>query len=198
VLGDERLELRDQRPLAPERELGLDALLPRDQTQLLEPLDVDARKQLELEVRERPRHRPSPSRSTLAARPASPCSSARRPSASSLSKRCRSRSPGSTCKVPGRAREQDRVGAERVMQPRHVDLDGVARRHRRVLGPQLLDQAIAGHDPVGLQQQDGQQRALLRSTERKPVPLSSEPRADRGCGSRCVAWSCELLTITVA
>jgi hypothetical protein len=54
MLGDERLELRDQRPLAPERELGLDALLPRDQTQLLEPLDVDARKRLELEVRERP------------------------------------------------------------------------------------------------------------------------------------------------
>ena len=54
MLGDERLELRDQRPLAPERELGLDPLLPRDQAQLLEPLDVDARERLELEVRERP------------------------------------------------------------------------------------------------------------------------------------------------
>jgi hypothetical protein len=55
-----------------------------------------------------------------------------------------------------------------------VDLDGVARRCRRVLGPQLLDQAIAGDDPVGLQQQDRQQRALLRSTEREPVPVRAD------------------------
>jgi hypothetical protein len=52
-----------------------------------------------------------------------------------------------------------------------VDLDGVARRRRRVLGPQLLDQAVAGDDPVGLQQQDRQQRALLRAAEREPVPV---------------------------
>jgi hypothetical protein len=52
-----------------------------------------------------------------------------------------------------------------------VDLEGVARRRRRVLGPQLLDQAIAGDDPVGLQQQDRQQRALPRSTEREPPPV---------------------------
>jgi hypothetical protein len=52
-----------------------------------------------------------------------------------------------------------------------VDLDGVARRRRRVLGPQLLDQAIARDDPVGLQQQDRQQRALLRAAEREPVPV---------------------------
>jgi hypothetical protein len=173
VLGDERLELRDQRPLAPERELGLDALLPRDQTQLLEPLDVDARKQLELEVRERPAAPQAlavPQHPGRASRvPLLECSPAL------------GQQPLETVQVqlaglavhevPGRAREQDRVGAERLTQPRHVDLDGVARRHRRALGPPLLDQAIAGHDPVGLQQQDGQQRALLRSTERKPVPV---------------------------
>jgi hypothetical protein len=55
-----------------------------------------------------------------------------------------------------------------------VDLDGVARRRRRVLGPQLLDEAVAGDDPVSLQQQDRQQRALLRSTEREPVPVRAD------------------------
>jgi hypothetical protein len=52
-----------------------------------------------------------------------------------------------------------------------VDLDGVARRRRRVVGPQLLDQAVAGDDPVGLEQQDGQERPLLRAAERQPVPV---------------------------
>ena len=176
MLGDERLELRDQRPLAPERELGLDPLLPPDQVQLLEPLDVDARERLELEIRERP------AAPQALAVPQHPGRASRVP--------LLERSPPlgqqpleavqvelaglDVHEVAGRAREEDRVGAERLAQPRHVDLDGVARRRRRVLGPQLLDQAIAGDDPVGLQQQDRQQRALLRAAEREPVPVRAD------------------------
>ena len=54
MLGGERLELRDERELAAERELGVDPLLDRRQTQLLEALHLDARERLELEVGERP------------------------------------------------------------------------------------------------------------------------------------------------
>ena len=53
VLGGERLELGDEREVAAERELGVDALLDGGEPQLLEPLDLDARERLELEVGER-------------------------------------------------------------------------------------------------------------------------------------------------
>ena len=54
MLGDERLELGNERELAAERELRVDPLLDRGEPQLLEPLDLDARERLELEVRKRP------------------------------------------------------------------------------------------------------------------------------------------------
>ena len=54
MLGGERLELRDERELAAERELRIDPLLDRRQPQLLESLDLDPRERLELEIGERP------------------------------------------------------------------------------------------------------------------------------------------------
>ena len=144
--------------------------------QLLEPLDIDARERLELQVRERP------AAPQALAVPQHPGRASRVP--------LLERSPPlgqqpleavqvelaglDVHEVAGRAREEDRVGAERLAQPRHVDLERVARRRRRVLGPQLLDQAVAGDDPVGLQQQDRQQRALLRAAEREPAPVRAD------------------------
>jgi hypothetical protein len=46
-----------------------------------------------------------------------------------------------------------------------MDLEGVVRGRRRIVGPQLLDQAVAGDDAIGLQQEDRQQRPLLRTAE---------------------------------
>jgi hypothetical protein len=63
VLGHERLELAHQRGMAPELQLGLDALLHHGQAQLLQPLDVQARRRLELEVSQR---RATPQRLSLA------------------------------------------------------------------------------------------------------------------------------------
>ena len=54
MLSAERLELRDERELAPERELRVDPLLDRGQPQLLEALHLHARERLELEIGERP------------------------------------------------------------------------------------------------------------------------------------------------
>jgi hypothetical protein len=50
----------------------------------------------------------------------------------------------------------------------------VARRRGRLVGPQLVDEAVAGHDPTGAQQQDRQQRALLGPAEREPVTVLAD------------------------
>ena len=41
-------------------------------------------------------------------------------------------------------------------------------------GPQLLDQAIARHDAIGAQQQNREQRALLRAAEREPLAVRAD------------------------
>ena len=53
VLADERLELGDQGRVAAERQIGLDALLERQQPELVEPGDLGLRELLVGEVRER-------------------------------------------------------------------------------------------------------------------------------------------------
>ena len=54
VLGDQRLELGDEREVAAERQLGVDPLLDGREPELLEPLRLDLREPLELEIPERP------------------------------------------------------------------------------------------------------------------------------------------------
>src|SRR4029450_1194095 len=54
MLGNQRLELRDQLVVAPGGELGLDPLFESGQPQLLEALDVQPGKRLELQIGQRP------------------------------------------------------------------------------------------------------------------------------------------------
>ena len=67
MLGDERLQLRDEREVAGERELGVDPDFERCETQLVESVGLQACELLELQIGER---RPSPEllRSTERAR----------------------------------------------------------------------------------------------------------------------------------
>ena len=58
MLGDEPLELSDDVAVAPELEIGVDALLEGDKSQLLESPDLRLREALERELGE---HRPAPS-----------------------------------------------------------------------------------------------------------------------------------------
>jgi hypothetical protein len=46
-----------------------------------------------------------------------------------------------------------------------MDLERVVRGRRRIVGPQLLDQAVAGDDAIRVQQQDREQCPLLRTAE---------------------------------
>ena len=63
VLGDERLELGDELIVPAEREVGLDALLERDEPQLLQARDLSGGEILVNEIGQR---RPAPERQSLA------------------------------------------------------------------------------------------------------------------------------------
>ena len=69
--------------------------------------------------------------------------------------------------VAGRLGQQHRgrvprppIGFEHVAQPGDVGLEG-AEAGRRLAVPQQVDEAISGHHPVGLEQQQGQHGPLL-------------------------------------
>ena len=126
----------------------------------------------------RPRHSPSASRS---ASPRPPGPRARAPAAPRRAafEAVQVEPAGRDVQhVARRARDEHRVAAavraERLAEPRDVDLERVAGGGGRVVGPQLLDQPIAGHDAVGLQQQDREQRPLLGAAEREPVTVRAD------------------------
>jgi len=58
-----------------------------------------------------------------------------------------------------------------LAQPRHVGLNAVSGACGRLLAPELIDQDVPGHNFIGAQQQDGQQRALLGPAERERSPV---------------------------
>src|SRR5207253_3951455 len=67
--------------------------------------------------------------------------------------------------VARRLRLEDSL-AERLAQVRDEDLHRLRRRCGRALAPELVDEPRRRHDLVRAQEQDPQQRALLRSAER--------------------------------
>jgi hypothetical protein len=51
----------------------------------------------------------------------------------------------------------------------------VGRRRWRSLPPQAVDEAVARDDLVGVQEEDGEQRALLRAPKRKLTTVVPRP-----------------------
>jgi hypothetical protein len=70
--------------------------------------------------------------------------------------------------VPGQQRLPGVVGTQRPAEVGDAAVQQTARRGGRVLAPELLDQPVDGDHPVRVEQQRGQQRALLRTTEGDP------------------------------
>ena len=98
MIAHERLQLGNRLGVTAHRQICLQPLLQRDQSQLLEPADLVAGEHLVLELRER---RAAPqlerlARSSSSAPAASPATISCRPCSSRLSNRCESSSPGST------------------------------------------------------------------------------------------------------
>jgi hypothetical protein len=59
----------------------------------------------------------------------------------------------------------DALGADRLAEAGDVDLEGFLGGRRRVAGPEPVDEAFARHRFVAVNDQDGEQRPLLRRAE---------------------------------
>jgi hypothetical protein len=61
----------------------------------------------------------------------------------------------------------DAIGPEHTPQPVHVDLERRDRGARRICSPEGVNEPVARNDRIRVQQQEGQQRPLLRRPERQ-------------------------------
>ena len=145
-LGDERLELRDERVLAAESEVGVGAILERRETELFQPRDLALCEGLVPQVGQR---LPAPERKRLAQI---------RSSARSGSTRCRARASsdsnlarssslhGDVHQIAGRAR-LDPVCAEELAQGGDVPVQRGLRGPGGRLSPKGVDQLLAAARP---------------------------------------------------
>ena len=60
----------------------------------------------------------------------------------------------------------DPLGAERLSQAVHVDLQRADRGVRRLVAPERIDEPVAGHDAAAFEQQRREQSPLLRRAYR--------------------------------
>jgi hypothetical protein len=154
--------------VAAEREVGLDPLLERNESQLLQPSDLG---RCEVLVREIGERRAPPERQSLAelggGRGRLGTTRLRhQPLESSEIELV----PIDAQDVAGRA-SGEHVAAERLAQPPDLDLDDLRRGRRRTFPPEPVDQLVGRDDLVRMQQEQREQRALLRSAERNPTVL---------------------------
>ena len=172
VLHHERVQLMDQVGVAAERQVRVDPILERSQALLLElgPGSDTERRSVELGQR-----RPTPERERLVQ-----CfgRSSRFGRVACLRTERRERLQVERAwleleYVPGRPRPQRcAVFPERLAQAGDVDLQRRARRLRRRVAPQLVDQPLARHDAVCLQQEQGEHRPLLARPQLEPDPAA--------------------------
>jgi hypothetical protein len=162
VLGDEHLQLADDVGVPAGREIGVEPALERRQSQLLQAGDRRARERLVGQVGER---RPAPQGERLAQRGrGSPRLRLGGLGEQALEPRDVDLGGVGAQRVARLARD-DPVLAQLAAQARHVDVDALGDGRRRRLAPQLVDQALGGDHLVRVQQEDGEQRALLRAAE---------------------------------
>ena len=163
---DERLELGDELGVTAQRQVGVDALLDDDGSQLLEARDLRLRERLVDEVRER---RSAPERERLAQRDLGRGCFAGLERGPPLLRQAREAVHVHVLwieleDVAGRAGGDD--GAERLTELRDVDLDGVRGRLRRIARPERLDEPVDGDDPSRLEREDGEEGARLLPAQR--------------------------------
>ena len=170
LLRDRCLELAHQRRVPAERELGVDALFHGGEAKLLEPLHLDARERLELEIGEGPA---APQRLRLAKQRGGACRVSlrerRAPCGDLLLEEIEIElARFDAQEIAGRAGRQprllDAVRGESLAQPPDLHSKNVVGLGA-LLALQLPDQPIARDHAIGTQQQQREQRALLRTTD---------------------------------
>jgi len=167
VLGDEALELGDEVAMAPEPEVGVDAILERSQSKLLETRALGRCERLVGEVGERST---APDLQALPEHPRGGRLASARERLSPLAPEPLEPvhvelAVGDADQVAGAA-AQDRLGPEQLPQPRHEHLEVVRGARRRLLAPDLLDERVGRDDLVRPDQERREQRALLAAAQR--------------------------------
>ena len=156
-----------------ERELGIDPLLDRDRRGA--PRGARSRPARRARSRSRRAHcrarARAPRRGAPPRPPRSPAAFARRPSSSKRSNRRDVDLLRLDLEhVAARTRDEQLGRLEQLSQPRHLMVEAVARRARRPLGPQLVDQPVARDDLVRVEQENREQSTLLRTADRDDPP----------------------------
>ena len=172
VVADERLQLGDRLAVSTDREVGLQAMLERDEAQRFQPADLVARERLVAEVRQR---RAAPQRERAAQHLAR---LGRGPSGKQLPALVQQ--PLEPLQIeravldPHQVAERPRLDhpiAERLPQLRHVHLQRLDRSRGRLLIPQRINEPLRRHRLARVQQQDRKQRALLRRPQLELGPV---------------------------
>ena len=162
VLGDQRLELGDELAMAPEREVGLDAVLERRQPQLLQPRHLGLRERLVADVLVGV---PAPQPERLAEARLRRAGLAPRqlgtPARDQELEALEIQLAGREAQPVAGPVQLDPLGAQAPAQAVHVDLQGVDGRRGRLLTPQRVDQPVARDDLPAGDQQAREQRHLL-------------------------------------
>ncbi len=166
VHADEHLELADHRTVLAEHQVGVDTILQRSQAHFLQARDLAVSERLIGQIGER---FPAPQRQrraqqlsrapsvTVGERPAPVRDHDLELLDIDLTRHRREQVTAAT--------RQQHLVAERLAQMRHVSLQRLRRRRRRALPPKLIDQAIARDRLPTAQQQNRQQRPLLRAAK---------------------------------
>ena len=154
MLDHEGLQLADELRVPAGGEIGVDALLECRLTQLLEARDLDLREGLVLQVGQRV---PAPERQCLAQLLPGVLGVRAASIAEQLLEAGKIELRGLDLEeIAGRPRDEPAL-AQLLSQPRDVYLDALGRRRRRLVPPELVDQAVGRHDLVRVQEQQREQ-----------------------------------------
>jgi hypothetical protein len=173
LAGDRGLELGDDLGVPPQRQVGVDAPLVRDQALLIEPGGFGARPRLAAEVAQ---CRAAPHGERLAQRLCGAVGLTGGEGAPAVVEEALEAG-----RVDRLVREHELVGmlaraqriarGQRPAQLRDEVVHDLRRGRRCVTGPELLDDPIAGNRVVALQDEQGEQGALAASAEGHRAPI---------------------------
>ena len=168
LLRDERSRVADDLVVVTRGKLEVDAILDRRGSRLLQAADLRLGDRFQRHVGQR---RPAPQRQGLGENRGGLRQPPVRPGATGGLHQLLEAGEVELVvtgrdQVAGRAGQEDIVAGERLAELGDVNLQGLSCRAGSLLSPQRLHEMVAGHDTVGLEEESGEERALLGSTQR--------------------------------
>ena len=171
LLGDQTLQLGDERSVTAERQVRIDSLLEGDEPKLVQPPSLVGDHATVANVRER-RALPECERGSQAIRrePGRAPRACVAPFAVEPFEPPRVDLLGLDVEHVARRPCEHRVLTERRAQPRNVDPEGAFRAARGLALPELVDQPVARDRPPWLDEEQGEEPSLPPATERDRLP----------------------------